>query len=81
MKIEIWDEDQKEEEQPLRLRLVRSKIASQGVTLYAVDAQGRKRNCGALLHISHDGYLGLRGCISVELGLKLDSHGCLEVSK
>jgi len=77
MKIEIWDEDQKEEEQPLRLRLVR---VIDGVELRVVNATG---SCcsGHLLKITDSGALYLEPSISHRFGLKLDSHGCLEVSK
>ena len=81
MKIEVWEEKQKEEEQPLRLRLKQSKNDRGGVTLHAVDKEGENVNCGCLLNISAKGQLSLRSCVSEKLGLKLDYAGRLEVTK
>lgn len=78
MKIEIWNEEQKEEEQPLRLRLVPMRG---GVELQAVDEVGQKVSQGHLLFISSNGQLSLAECISEKLGLKLDDDRALEVSK
>ncbi len=77
MKIEIWNEEQKEEEQPLRLRLVAFR---NGVELQAVDKEGQKIWRGHLLFISSAG-LFLASAVSSKLGLKLDDIGRLEVSK
>lgn len=76
MKIEIWNEEQKEEEQPLRLRLAH---VVGGVELQAVDKDG---NCssGHLLKICDSGRLYLEPSISPSLGLKLDKHCKLEVA-
>jgi hypothetical protein len=80
MKIEIWNEEQKKEKQPLRLRLVPFENTGGGVMLQVVDKEGQKCDRGCLLHISETGQLVLHGSIKDNFGLKLD-HGTLRIEK
>jgi len=77
MKIEIWNEDQNEEEQPLRLRLVSVRDEAE---LQVVSATGVRLGRGSLLRILSNGQLRLEPSISHKFGLKLDSRSRLEVS-
>ncbi len=76
MKIEIWEEDQKEAEQPLRLRLV---LNSGGVELRAVDKNGNWIT--SLLTIDVGGVLHLYEGVDEDLGLQLDKVEKLNVGK
>ena len=76
MKIEIWKEDQKEAEQPLRLRLV---MDSGGVELRAVDKNGG--GITSLLTIDVGGVLHLREGVDEDLGLQLGKDEKLKVGK
>lgn len=79
MKIEIWNEEQKEEEQLLRLRLMPD--MSKGVVLNVVDANGRLIEAGHLLAISASGRLSLCPSVNSSLGLKLDDSRRLKVTQ
>ena len=76
MKIEIWNEEQKEEEQPLRLRLERK---YNNIYLVAVDSTGHRINQGRLLVIREDGRFERCHRISAMLGLQLDDLDRVEV--
>lgn len=75
MKIEIWEEEQKEEEQPLRLKL---QVIGSDVELIAVDSKGSMISAGHLLAIRSSGRLFRESDISKSLGLELDSRGRVE---
>lgn len=76
MKIEIWNEDQKEEEQPLRLRLRRS---NDNIILSVVDEKGEVVDKGNILIIHKDGYSSLCSNVNRHFGLRLNNIGQLEV--
>ena len=62
MKIKVWD---KKEEKVLYLRVVEDNF---GVSLIAVDAEGKERVKGTILQISPDGKMFLFGGLSKEIG-------------
>jgi hypothetical protein len=70
MKIEIYGEEEKKEE-PLRLRLIKSK---DGVFLAAVDEDGKPLATGFLLEITTEGFRRLNWR-SDKVGLPLDKYG------
>jgi hypothetical protein len=76
MKIEIWDKDQKEEEQPLRLRLERE---FGNIYLNAVDAKGHRIIQGRLLVFRPDGCFERCHRVNTTLGLQLDDVDRVEV--
>ena len=77
MRVEIWEKDQKEEEQPLRLRLVRSDFSDR-ILLQAVDKSGEAISMGGLLMIGKDGRATRCSNINPSLGLKLNGIGELK---
>ena len=81
MKIEIWNEEQKEVERPLRLRLLPNPHICGGVQLCVVDEKGNKISRGVLLSIDTNGRLALHGSISDDFNLKLDAVGFLKVKR
>ena len=76
MKIEVWNEDQKEEEQPLRLRL---RGGIDGVALQVVDENGAW--IAVLLRIDTEGLLHLYEGVDDNLGLQLNKDGKLKMGK
>jgi hypothetical protein len=77
MKIEIWDEEQKEEEQPLRLRLVYEDNGS--VSLTIVNEEGVRVECGDILQIDTAGYIHRNECVAECFDLQLDDQGKIKL--
>ena len=75
MNIEIFD-NTKTVERTLRLAL--QKGYADGVTLIAVDTEGKRVSAGSLVTIRPDGTLHLCGSINRGLGLDLDSGGYIK---
>jgi len=76
MKLKIWSKEQKEEEQPLRLRLVAD---GRSIVLNVVNKDGMWIT--SLLKIDAEGLLHLHEGVDDDLGLCLNKDGKLKVGK
>lgn len=69
MKIEIWNEEQKEEEPPVRLRLTPTSF---GGVLKAVSKKGVGRCMGNLISITKGGSLKIHKDVLDRLGISME---------
>ncbi len=76
--IKLYEENKKEEEKDVYLRLGYNK---DHVILYTCDVEGRHIFGGNLIRFHQNRRVEMCGAISSDLGFKLDSHGYLEISK
>lgn len=73
MKLEIWEEEKKNN--PVRLRLIDSEDGSGEIVLKAVDSEGDTIISGNILGILKDGTIKRKIKVNRSLGFKLDSEG------
>ncbi len=78
MKVEVWKEDPKEVEQPLRLKLI---TGCGEIILVVVNEAGGVATQGNLLSIDNDGRVTRSSNINPGFGLRLDDFGRLEITK
>jgi hypothetical protein len=78
MELEIWEKQDKELKEPVRLRLV--KRDSGDITLIAVDEEGEKIRWGNLLTLRSNGSVYRHEGINEDIGFNLDSLGRIVIS-
>lgn len=69
MKLEIYDEAQPKQEEPVRLRLVYAPFKPDVIMVIAVDAKGKRLTSGALLSIYPNGTVWRLPGLDPRLGL------------